>query len=175
MSSHPDVADSRLDPARTAVMRTDWLPGYELLSVVGTGGFGTIYKARQLQLDRVVALKVVQANGDLNPAVVGRFEAEALTHGKLHHPNIVEVYDSGRHGNRMFIAMELLEGEDLGQRIQQDRAAPERIAWGIARQTAAALGYAAASGLVHRDIKPANLFLSVAPSWIRTGRGRARW
>ena len=121
MSSHPDVADSRLDPARTAVMRTDWLPGYELLSVVGTGGFGTIYKARQLQLDRVVALKVVQANGDLNPAVVGRFEAEALMHGKLHHPNIVEVYDSGRHGNRMFIAMELLEGRGPGPAHPEDR------------------------------------------------------
>lgn len=166
MSSRPDIADAILDPARTAVMQADWLPGYELLSMIGTGGFGTIFKARQLQLDRVVAVKVVQANGGLDPAVVERFEAEALMHGKLHHPNIVEVYDSGRHGDRMFIAMELLEGEDLGQRIDRTGPLPERVAWSIARQTAAALAYAAASRLVHRDIKPANLFLTPAPSWI---------
>ena len=135
------------------------------------GGFGTVFKARQIHLDRVVALKVVQTDGELDSSVIERFVAEAITHGKLHHPNIVEVYDTGRFGNRMFIAMELLEGEDLGRRIQRCGALPERVAWGIARQTAAALAYAAASGLVHRDIKPANLFLSPAPSWIGLAPG----
>jgi len=166
MPSRLDAPDPILDPARTAVMGTDWLPGYELLSVVGSGGFGTIFKARQIKLDRVVALKVVGAGGGLDPSAVERFEAEAITHGRLHHPNIVEVYDSGRHGDRMFIAMELLEGEDLGRCIQRTGPLPERVAWGIARQTAAALAYAASSGLVHRDIKPANLFLTPAPSGI---------
>jgi hypothetical protein len=134
-----------------------------LTSVVGTGGFGTVFKARQLQLDRVVAVKVVE--GEWDQAVAARFESEARLHGGLHHPNIVEVYDYGRHGDRMYIAMEFLEGEDLARRVCRAGPVPEWMAWGIARQTAAALDYAAAAGLVHRDVKPANLFLCQAPPW----------
>lgn len=154
------------EPQRTVVAPADWLPGYELLSVVGRGAWGTVFKATQLKLDRVVAVKVIRVDGDLNPVVASRFADEAVTHGKLHHPNIVEVYDSGRHADRMFIAMELLEGEDLGRRLQRDGPLAERVAWAVARQAAAALSHAATLGVVHRDVKPANLFLAAAPSWV---------
>ena len=105
------------DLNRTAITPGDWLPGYEMLAVVGTGGFGTVYKARQFKLDRVVALKVVYLDPATQPALAARFENEAVTLGRPHHPNIVQIYDYGFHAGRMFIVMELLEGEDLDVRL----------------------------------------------------------
>ncbi|MDB5306509.1 MAG: prkC 18, partial [Gemmataceae bacterium] len=110
------------DLDRTAVTAGDWVPGYELRAVVGSGGFGTVYEARQIKLDRVVAVKVVHRDRVAAPTLAARFEAEAMTLGKLHHPNVVQVYDYGRHDGALFIAMELLEGEDLGERLR--RAGP---------------------------------------------------
>ncbi|HEY1376999.1 MAG TPA: serine/threonine-protein kinase [Gemmataceae bacterium] len=152
------------DLDRTAVTPTDWLPGYEMLSVIGTGGFGTVFKARQHKLDRVVALKVVQLDPATQPALAARLENEAVTLGRLHHPNIVQVYDYGFHAGRMFIAMELLDGEDLGQPLKRDGKIDERTMWAIARQTASALAHAAGHGVIHRDIKPPNLVLVPAPA-----------
>lgn len=149
---------------QTVVTPSDWVPGYELLSVVGAGGFGTVFRARQIRLDRVVAVKVIRLDKAITPALAAQFEAEAVTLGKLHHPNIVEVHDGGGHEGRVYIAMELLDGEDLGQRINRLGGLGERAAWAIARQTAAALAHAAAQGVIHRDIKPANLFLVAAPT-----------
>jgi eukaryotic-like serine/threonine-protein kinase len=154
------------DPNQTVVTTGQWLPGYVVESVVGTGGTGTVFRARQLKLDRVVALKVIQLDRDADPTRAARFEAEAVTLGKFHHPNIVQVYDYGYHEGRLFIAMELLEGEDLDQRIKRVGRLGERAAWSIARQTAAALAHAAALGVVHRDVKPPNLFLVPAPTGI---------
>ncbi len=152
------------DLERTAVIAGDWLPGYELVSVLGAGGFGTVLQARQMRLDRAVAVKVMQLDRLPNPDMAGRFEAEAVTLARLHHPNIVQVYDYGCHDGRLFIAMELLEGEDLGQRLRRAGPLGEHVAWGIARQAASALAHAAAHGVVHRDVKPPNLFLVPAPS-----------
>jgi serine/threonine protein kinase len=154
------------DHERTAVADCDWLPGYELLSVVGAGGFGTVYKARQLKLDRLVAVKVIPPARSVDPAAAARFEQEAVALGKFRHPNIVQVYDYGYHHERLFIVMELLEGEDLAQRLRREGRLDERTAWAIARQAAAALYQAASCGVVHRDVKPANLFLVPAPTGI---------
>src|SRR4029450_11957886 len=87
---------------------------------------GIVYRARQLKLDRVVALKTVAVALAANPSLVVRFEKEAVALAKLHHPNIVSVYDSGRAGERLFFAMELLEGEDLDQLIERRGALDER-------------------------------------------------
>ncbi|HEY3787971.1 MAG TPA: protein kinase [Urbifossiella sp.] len=144
---------------RTSISPANWLPGYELLSVIGSGGFGTVYQARQFKLDRTVAVKVMRPGGSLHGALSARFEAEAMFLGKLQHPNVVQVYDCGHAEDRLYLAMELLEGEDLGQRLLRTRKLDERTAWGIARQAAAALAHAAKHSIVHRDIKPANLFL----------------
>jgi len=151
---------------QTAITPREWIPGYEILTVVGTGGFGTVVRARQLKLDRVVAIKIVQLDHVANPALARRFDAEAFTLGKFHHPNIVPVFDYGYHDGRMFIVMELLEGEDLGRRLQRVGKLDELIAWAIARQTASALAHAAAHGVVHRDVKPSNLFLTPAPTGV---------
>jgi serine/threonine protein kinase len=151
---------------RTSVTAGDWLPGYEVRSIIGAGGFGTVFKARQFKLDRVVALKVIQLDPGSNPALAARFENEAVTLGRLHHPNIVQVYDYGVQAGRMYIAMELLDGEDLGLRLKRSGKLEERVAWAIARQTASALAHAAAQGVIHRDIKPPNLVLVPAPAGI---------
>src|SRR5436853_3848499 len=127
------------DLDRTSVTAGDWLPGYEVQSAIGAGGFGTVFKARQFKLNRVVAVKVVPLDPEANPALAARFENEAVTLGRLHHPNIVQVYDYGVHAGRMFIVMELLDGEDLGQRLKRSGKLDERVAWAVARQAASAL------------------------------------
>ena len=149
---------------RTAITPGDWLPGYEMLSVIGFGGFGTVYKARQFKLDRVVAVKVVHLDPATQPALAARFENEAVTLGRLHHPNIVQVYDYGFHAGRMFIVMELLDGEDLGVRLKRGGKLSEPVAWAVARQAASALSHAASQGVIHRDVKPPNLVLVPAPT-----------
>lgn len=153
-------------PDQTILLPADWLPGYEIESIVRTGGFGTVFRARQLKLDRLVAVKVIDRERLTDPTLAARFEAEAMALGRFHHPNIVQVFDYGYTNDRFFIAMELLEGEDLGQRLRRVGKLDERVAWAIARQTASALAHAASLGVVHRDIKPANLFLIPAPTGI---------
>jgi eukaryotic-like serine/threonine-protein kinase len=152
------------DLNQTVITPPDWLPGYEMLSVVGAGGFGTVYKARQFKLDRVVAVKMVYLDPATQPALAARFENEAVTLGRLHHPNIVQVYDYGFHVGRMFIVMELLEGEDLGVRLKNTGKLSEQVAWSVARQAASALAHAASQGVIHRDVKPPNLVLLPSPT-----------
>jgi eukaryotic-like serine/threonine-protein kinase len=153
-------------PDHTTIVTHDWLPGYEMLSAVGSGGFATVYKARQLKLDRMVAVKVIRHDLMADRGQAARFETEAVVLGKFRHPNIVHVYDLGSHDGRLFIAEELLEGEDLGDRLKRDGPLDERVAWHIARQAAAGLAHAAAHGVVHRDVKPANLYLTQPPTGI---------
>ena len=140
------------------------IPGYEIRGVLGTGACGVVYRAWHENLKRVVALKTVRLARNTSPDVVERFEQEARALAGLQHPNIVAVYDRGHADGRAYFAMELLDGEDLGARI--DRAGPldERTAWLVARQAAAALAHAAKRGVTHRDVKPANLFLVPAPT-----------
>ncbi|MGL6096788.1 MAG: serine/threonine-protein kinase, partial [Fimbriiglobus sp.] len=140
------------------------LPGYEMLGALGFGGCGIVYKARQTKLDRVVAIKTVQLTGRPDPKATARFEKEAMSLARLQHPNIVNVFDSGRHDGLVYFAMELLKGEDLGLRIGRVGRLDERTTWAVARQTAAALAHAAAEGMYHRDVKPANLFLVPMPT-----------
>lgn len=141
-----------------------FVPGYEILGALGAGACGVVYKARQTALDRVVALKTVQVAGRANPALITRFEKEAVALAKLQHPNIVGVFDCGRRGDQVYFAMELLKGQDLGQRLTDEGALDERTAWAIARQTSAALAHALGEGIYHRDVKPANLFLVPMPT-----------
>ena len=154
-----------LPPTNPAIaMDAPDIPGYEILGQLGFGGCGVVYRARQLKLDRIVALKTVQMTGRPDAKLTARFEKEAVSLAKLQHPNIVSIFDSGRYGELVFFAMELLKGEDLGHRIGKDKRLDERTVWAIARQTAAALAHAAGEGIYHRDIKPANLFLVPMPT-----------
>ena len=139
------------------------LPGYSVHAVIGSGACGVVYRATQLRLDREVALKMIRLQASTGTALA-RFDREAVALAKLQHPNIVGVHDYGCHDGRVYIAMELLDGEDLEHRVKRLGRLDERTAWTIARQTAVALAHAAKLDITHRDIKPANLFLVPPPS-----------
>ena len=140
------------------------VPGYEVLSVLGEGGCGVVYRATQVALRRTVALKTVAVRFGADTTALARFEQEAVALGKLQHPHIVHVYDYGHRDGQVYLAMELLDGEDLQQRIERVGRLDERTTWAVVRQTAVALSHAARLGITHRDIKPANLFLVAPPA-----------
>ncbi len=139
------------------------IPGYEIQSVLGRGGMGVVYRARQLALDRVVALKMVLVSHSANPSMLARFEQEAQTVARLLHPHIITAYDFGRHAGRLYFAMEYVEGEDAERYVKRLHPLSERQVWHLIRQAATGLAHAAESGIVHRDIKPANLLLVSPP------------
>jgi hypothetical protein len=134
-------------------------PGYLLMGVLGSGGGGVVYKARQLKLGRLVALKTVPVTRATSETFLKRFRQEAEVLARLSHPNIVQVFDCACDDSGAWYVMELLAGEDLDARIQRCGPLDERAAWLIARQAAVALAYASREGIYHRDIKPSNLFL----------------
>ena len=158
------------DIVQTLLRPHEIVPGYELLSVLGHGGMGVVYRARQKTLDRTVAIKTILVSQMSNRSMASRFEQEARAVARLQHPHIIAAIDFGQHDGRLFFVMELVEGEDLESRIARHRqpelldAVTESLAWGIARQAASGLAHAAEQGIVHRDIKPANLLLVVPPA-----------
>ena len=137
------------------------LGGYELTEKLGEGGMGTVYRARQLSLDRIVALKVLPAELARDRKYVRRLRREALLAGKLSHPNAVGVYDVGEDAGRHYIAMEFIDGSDLSIELAQGPM-EEKRALEIIRGVAEALAVAHEKGIVHRDIKPPNIMLTSA-------------
>ena len=136
---------------------------YEILSPLGAGGMGEVYKARDTRLDRTVAIKVLPAHVADDPGLRQRFELEAKTISSLNHPNICTLYDIGEHDGRPLIAMELLEGQVLSQRIASHAIRIEQVVeWVL--QVADGLAAAHAKGIVHRDIKPGNIFITAGES-----------
>jgi Tol biopolymer transport system component len=132
---------------------------YEILSPIGAGGMGEVYKARDERLKRDVAVKVLPASYSQDADRLRRFEHEAQAAGGLNHPNIMAVYDLGSHEGAPYIVTELLEGETLRARLAGG-AIPVRKAIDYAIQTARGLAAAHEKGIVHRDLKPENLFVT---------------
>ena len=132
------------------------LGAYEVLGSLGAGGMGEVYRARDTKLGRDVAIKVLPPAFASDPARVARFEREARTLAALNHPNIAQIYDAGKADAVVFLAMELVDGEDLRELLARG-AVPVPEALKIARQIAAALETAHDAGIVHRDLKPANV------------------
>jgi serine/threonine protein kinase len=135
------------------------LPGYELLTYLGDGGMGRVYKARQVRLDRVVAVKIVRPDRFARPGAAERFEREARAVGRLDHPNIVRVFDANDAAGVHFLVMEFLPGTDLSRMVDDRGPLPVTEACEYARQACLGLQHAHEKGLVHRDIKPANLMV----------------
>ncbi len=138
------------------------VPGYEILGELGRGGMGVVYKARQRNLDRLVALKMMLGGaGSQSREMNARFRSEAEAVARLQHPNIVQIYEVAEAGDGWgaYCALEFVDGPNLSQRCA-GAPQPHRFAAGIAETLARALAHAHRSGIIHRDIKPANILLT---------------
>jgi eukaryotic-like serine/threonine-protein kinase len=132
---------------------------YEILSLIGSGGMGEVYRARDARLSREVAIKVLPAQFSTDPDRLQRFEQEARATGMLNHPNIVAVYDIGTEEGTVYVVSELLSGETLRERLGGSPI-PVRKAIEYSLQIAHGLAAAHDKGIVHRDLKPENIFLT---------------
>jgi serine/threonine-protein kinase len=133
---------------------------YVVLSMLGQGGMGKVFKARHRLMKRVVALKVIRPALLAEPRAVSRFHREIEAVSRLSHPNIVAAFDADQVGNRHFLVTEYVEGTDLARLVKEHGPLPAGLACDCVRQAALGLQHAHEQGLVHRDIKPANLLLS---------------
>lgn len=136
------------------------LGGFRLLRQLGVGGMSVVYLAEQVNLGRLVALKVLKKDFGGHVKTMERFMREARAGARLNHPNIVMVYDASVQGGLGYIAMEYVEGEDVGRWIKRFGRLPVDLAVSIGVQTATALDVAHAAGIVHRDVKPTNILFS---------------
>ncbi len=134
-------------------------PGYQLFGEIGRGGMGVVYKARQVRLDRVVALKMILAGANARPIELARFRNEAQAIARLHHPHIVQIYEVADQDGLPYFALEYVGGGNLAWKTAGQ---PQPVAW-AARMTetiARAVHYAHEHGILHRDLKPANILLT---------------
>jgi len=133
---------------------------YELEELLGTGGMSTVFRARDSQLERRVALKILHQRYAEDPEYLERFRREARAVARLSHPNIVNVIDRGDDGGRQYIVFEHVEGENLKEFVQRTGPLPVRRALELVLPVAEGLAFAHEQGLVHRDVKPQNVLLS---------------
>jgi serine/threonine-protein kinase len=136
------------------------IPGYQLLDRIGQGSMGVVFKARQLSMDRLVAIKVLHPRLAANPKDLERFLREAHLAAKLSHSNIVQAIDAGSNGKVHYFVMEYLEGTTIDQNLRASKVYGEKEALQIILQMAHALDHASSRQLIHRDIKPANIVLT---------------
>jgi tetratricopeptide (TPR) repeat protein len=163
----PSTADdSRTDPdpfaAKTTLKATPpsqkFIAGYEVLEVLGRGGMGVVYKARQPGLNRVVALKMILAGSHAGPEELDRFRSEAEAVALFQHPNIVQIYEVGEHEGLPFFSLEFVDGGSLHKHLKETPQ-PAAVAARLAETLARAMHAAHERGIIHRDLKPANILL----------------
>ncbi|MFO0842802.1 MAG: serine/threonine-protein kinase [Gemmataceae bacterium] len=144
-------------PAGTAPLPT--IPGYEVLGVLGRGGMGVVYRARQAGLGRLVALKMIPPGAYAGPEERARFRREAEAVARFRHPNIVQIHEVGESDGRPFFSLELVEGGTLAEKVR-GTPQPARKAAELVEALARAMHLAHQQGIVHRDLKPANVLLA---------------
>ncbi len=133
---------------------------YELIREIGRGGMGTVWEARHVTLGRRVAVKILHAEFAKNPELLARFLREGRAAARIEHPHVAAVYDVGQDDARAWLVMELLEGEDLGTRLDREGRLDATRAVDILLPVLAAVSAAHDEGVVHRDLKPGNIFLA---------------
>jgi eukaryotic-like serine/threonine-protein kinase len=154
------MPEPRRDKDARSLIGTTLNGDYRVVRLIGEGAMGGIYEARQLRLDKRVAIKVMTRELAVNGDALLRFHREAEITSQLGHPNIISVFDFGTtQSGQPYLVMEYLEGEDLATRLHRKKTLPLRATVRITKQVASALAETHAKGVVHRDLKPANLFL----------------
>lgn len=131
---------------------------YELINEIARGGMGVVYKARQINVDRIVALKMISRGELANQEEINRFQTEAEAAGKLDHPGIVPIFDVGEIAGRHYFSMGYVEGTSLAFHVVEQNFSPEQSA-AIVKKIANAISYAHEQGVIHRDLKPANILM----------------
>src|SRR5881296_2488036 len=154
MSTMPDAPDSLFIQFQAALVG-----GYSLERELGRGGMGVVYLAREVRLDRPVAIKLLPPSKATDPKLRERFLREARTAAKLSHPNIIPIHAVEEIGGFVFFAMAYIEGETLTERVRQRGPLPPSEASRVLRDVAWALAYAHSQGVIHRDVKPDNILL----------------
>jgi serine/threonine-protein kinase len=135
---------------------------YRVFGILGRGSMGTVYKARHETLGRDCALKTMPKHAARDKTYVERFHREARAAAAIDHPSVIEVYDVGQEEGMYYIAMEFVNGENLGLRLRRERKVPPELAFDMLKQVASALVVAHGLGIVHRDIKPSNIIVTRA-------------
>lgn len=138
------------------------IPGFVVLHKLGAGAMATVYKARQLSLDRLVAIKILPRKFSSDPQFIERFYAEGRSAAQLNHPNIVQAYDVGKAGEFHYFVMEYVEGTTVYDQIVRQKRYSEKEAIDVIIQVAEALEHAHQRGLIHRDVKPKNIMMNLA-------------
>lgn len=150
----------RLRPEVEQQRAEQQIPGYQILAKLGAGAMATVYKAKQLSLDRMVAIKVLPRKHTNNPQFVERFYAEGRAAAKLNHPNIVGALDVGKAGEYHYFVMEYVEGHTVFDDITKHGPYTEALALKVAIQVVRALEHAHSAGFIHRDVKPKNIMIT---------------
>ena len=148
-------------PANPGLGTIRYFGDYELLEEIARGGMGVVYKARQVSLNRIVALKMILAGQLASPADVKRFRTEAEAAANLQHPNIVAIHEVGEHDGHHFFSMDYVEGRDLGA-LLKNGPLPARPAASYVKIIAEAIHFAHQRGTLHRDVKPQNVLIDAA-------------
>ena len=136
------------------------IPGYKIVGKLGAGAMAVVYKARQLSLNRMVAIKILPKRFTENPEYVERFYKEGQAAGKLNHPNIVQAIDVGEAGGYHYFVMEYVEGKTIADDLSAGKVFEETETLDMIIQVASALGHAHALSLIHRDVKPKNIMIN---------------
>ena len=142
---------------------------YEIIALLGEGGMGAVYKARDNELDRLVAIKLIRPELASNPEILGRFKQELILAREVTHRNVIRIFDLGQASGLKFITMQFVEGRDLRAVLRERGKLPPAEGVQIISQVCRALESAHAAGVVHRDLKPQNIMLdpmTAFTSWI---------